>query len=294
MANILAKKALLVSLKISLWGAKTQDNEATNEVLDKHQAAKDSGQFVKQLLSKDTMGQIQSVNGLARTYHRLHTLPWLSNGSRILPLALYQEYATKMKELESNFDSAVDAFIQQYPRYVKEAAAKLGGLYNPGDYPSAKSLMSSYTFNCYIHPIPDKDDFRVSLAADEMKTLKRDLEENMQKQMKTAMKNVGERVLAVVGNMADRLKNYKPANREKGIGAQNTFRTSLVRNVEELARLMEAFNMADNKVIAKLQADIHNKLCQFDYDTLKEDSNARKQVSKSAFEILAQVKEYLG
>jgi hypothetical protein len=69
----------------------------------------------KSLLAKDALAKITTVSGAAREYHYEATLPWLQDGSRILPSDNFFVYSERMRKLKEEFDLCVAEFVSSYP-----------------------------------------------------------------------------------------------------------------------------------------------------------------------------------
>jgi hypothetical protein len=126
--------------------------------------------------------------------------------------------------------------------------------------------------------------------------LKAQIEASTNKALGNAMRDTAERILETVGRMADRLSNYKPAfEKEDGekVAAENIFRDSLVENVRELADILPAFNLTDDKLLEKIATKIKSDLCEFDAKELRENDNARLKVAQAAERILSDVKDFM-
>lgn len=295
MTNILAKKAVLATLQISSWGVRRVDHDATDEVLNKHQANGDAGMFTKRLLAKDAVADIKRAKWAARSYHMSRTQPWLQAGTRLLPTSLYLEYAKEMQKHKEEFERVVRELIKDYPKHVKAAERELGSLFNAEDYPTATTLASTYSMDIMIDPVPDKGSFMPGLTIDvaDLAEIKTDLEKRMKSQLEAALKDVAERMAEAVGHMVGKLKEYKPANHKKGMKASNTFRDSLVENIRELTDLIPSFNLSNDATLDKLHKRLLKEICPIDPNALREDSNVRAKVAKSAQDILDEIQQFM-
>ena len=63
------------------------------------------------------------------------TLPFVEAGTRLIPRQLVGDFEARMSLLKDELASAVDELQQEWPRLKEAAAARLGTLYNPDDYP---------------------------------------------------------------------------------------------------------------------------------------------------------------
>src|SRR5258708_4226650 len=90
--NLLSQKAILTSLTIGGWSARRYDEKVTKDTNRRQNAADDAGRYNKLLINKEGIAEINRVTSAARNAHYQLTMPWLDDGARILPSALYDEY----------------------------------------------------------------------------------------------------------------------------------------------------------------------------------------------------------
>lgn len=301
--NLLAQKAVLASLNISKWGARKRDEKVTAEVHRAHGASRDSGAYSKRLIDLANMKEIGSVYTEARNYHYRMTQPWMDDGQRLLPTALYLEYTAEQQRLRREYEAAVAKFVEEYPSFIQKAQKSLNGLFNAHDYPRASQIASHFSFDLRILPCPDtdKDDFRIAVASEHVEDIRRDIEKRMNAVMDGTLQDSAERIQDVVGHMAERLKAYKPAEKatkgakkKKGVEkAEHTFRDSLVENVRELAALLPAFNLKNDPTMIAITERIAQCLCANDADDLRENDKLRRAVAKDADAILRDVSQFI-
>lgn len=103
-----------------------------------------TGRYSKRLVAKERLEEIAQIATRARHHHE-QTLPWLDEGSRILPAANYFDYMQRQNAYAAEFEQAVSAFAGIYPAVVNEARQSLNGLFNPADYPSADQISGLFT-----------------------------------------------------------------------------------------------------------------------------------------------------
>jgi hypothetical protein len=292
MTSLLSQKAVLSSLNIGVWQARKYDRKVSEETNKAHGAKEDAGRYNKSLIAREHLNEIAVPAYLASVVHRDKTQPWLNDGIRILPTANYLEVAAELRKLKVQFDEAADKFIPKYPDMIAEAKRNLNGMFNEADYPSPQRIREKFHFDVKIFPVPDAKDFRIDIAQEHLKDLQRDVELRIKEALDAAMKDSFNRIIEVVGHMAERLNSYKPSTK-KGERAQGTFRDTLVDNVRDLAKLLPAFNLTGDKTLAKLTKQIETELCRNDAETLREAPDVRKAVAESATQILQQVSAYM-
>lgn len=287
MGTQLQEKAMLARLNISQWTARKYDKKISDEVADRHadQTAdkNDVGRYNKILIAQAAVKKIAEVVNEARTFHYVNTLPWHDDGARLLPAKNYPAYMKRMRELHSEFDARVREFVDSYPALMDEARKRLDSMYNEADYPRAAEVISRYSYNVAFDPIPTGTDFRVTLTGGEIDRIAAEVNGRLQQAQEAAMKDLWQRLHAVVSKMADRMAD-----------ADAKFKNSLVGNIVELVDLLPALNIADDPELEAMRRRVEKTLCQYDPKELRENKNNRDAAAKDAKTILDAMSGYMG
>ena len=208
MRQALEKKAMLVTLNISTWTARTLDIRTTNEVLVAKQADASVGRFNKALLPNNTtIKAIRKNAGSARHYNYQQTLPWSDNGARIIPTARFMEHSRKMGEFKAEQEKLVNQFKQEYLDAVKEAEGVMGQLFDENDYPVKDVVDEKFSFSIDYVQVPVSEDFRVDLAEEEVIKLKASLDKRKDMAIHEARQDMYVRLQRVVNHMAEKLED---------------------------------------------------------------------------------------
>jgi hypothetical protein len=301
--NLLSEKAILASLTIGGWSARKYDEKVTAETNRRNNAKEDAGRYNKLLIAKDSIGEINQIMGKARTASYHLTMPWLDDGARILPSALYDEYAKTMRAFRVEYEAAVKKFAEGYPMMVEAAKERLNGMFNAEDYPDVEEMTmydykknpwGRFKFETILLPCPDASDFRVDLADEHANDIRADIETRMNAALQNAMTGPIQRVMSVVGAMVDRLTAYKPAKPGSGKRSEGTFRDSLVDNIRDLVELLPSFNIAGDKALTDITVRMKAELCRNDADVLRDDPKVREATKKAAKAILADAEQMMG
>lgn len=287
--NLLAQKAVLAAVTISMWTARRFDRIVTDETNKQHNAEADAGRYNKLLIDKRDLEPLTKVHSAARMRHYMLTQPWLDDGSRLLSSTLYMSYAAEMRKFKIEFDAAAEKFSNDYPNMIERAKKRLNGMFNSADYPV--SIRSHFNFDIKIMPCPDASDFRVDLAKEHLSEMQSDVEARMKQALDATMNDIKERITNVVGHMAERLKAYKPSDGDNR--AESTFRDSLVDNVRELTGLLPAFNLIGDKKLDAICKRMEKELCTEDADTLRTEAKVRQSVTKAADKILTDIASFM-
>jgi len=248
MSNPLQSKAMLAQLSISQWTGRKADKKVTGEV-ERNHGAHDSGKFNKILVAKELLDPIAKIAGRARDYHYNFTLAWSDSGPRLLPSALFAEYTTTFRGLKSEFEKAVNVMVNQYPIEVQAARNRLGTMYEPGDYPDPSDIYSKFGIKTEFMPVPDGDDFRVEVSADERAELAESVRHAVHNRQAGAVRATYDRIRDVVSKIEERLTQ-----------PDAIFKDTLITNAIDLCRVLDGLNITDDPEITSICADMRNHL----------------------------------
>jgi hypothetical protein len=223
----LSSRAMLCSLSISQWSASKHDRQASEEIAAYHGAQSDVGRYNKLLIPKETLADVRRIAGGARQEHHFMTLPWDDNGYRVLPAAVYMEHAEKLREYSRQFMVAVEVFAAQFDQLVLESRSRLGGLFRAEDYARPKDIREKFAFETKVMPLPDANDFRVSLGHEEKDRIKRQIAASVEASLTVASQELWQRMYEAVSHLAERLTAYKVTDQ----GIECPFRDSIVTNL---------------------------------------------------------------
>jgi len=288
----LSERAMLSSLHISSYTGMMADKEVSEEVSESHKADKKlAGRYNKRLINAKFMNGVASAHRVAKDTHRLMTLPWEDDGTRILTTSGYIDYTKRMRECRLTVEDEVKKFVEGLPEYIEEAKIRLGSMFNAADYPTQDELLGKFGFDVEIKPVPEAGDFRAQLSDDQTKAIIKDIEKRSNARLDRAIKDVFERVAKLVEHMSTRLKEYQPSGDD---GPSNRkIRDTLVYNIYELAEAMPALNVNDDPRIEELRQQLLSELVEHSPEILRTDAKVRKETITKADRILKKVGQYL-
>jgi hypothetical protein len=284
----LSSRAMLCSLSISQWSASKHDRQASEEIAVQHGAQPDAGRYNKLLMPKENLAELQRIAGEARREHYFMTLPWDDNGYRVLPAAVYMEHTEKLRSYDCEFMAAVELFAAQFDRLVLESRARLGGLFRAEDYPTSKQIHDKFSFDTKVMPLPDANDFRVSLGDEEKDRIKRQITASVEASLSIASRDLWQRMYEAVAHMAERLSAYK-ANEE---GIEHPFRDSIVTNLVKLVDVMPRLNITGDTELERLTEQVRTSLL-IDPKELRKSEDVRAETAKTAAKIAEQMSGYM-
>lgn len=274
---MLRDKAMLVRLSISQWSGRRFDKKATAEVETAHNT-KNIGRFNKTLVDPQLLKGVTTAAGRIRTAHYMRTMPWDDAEYRLLPSEMYYEHSELMQQLEDDFWNQVNHIVDNYDLEVQRSSTRLGPLFDPSEYPSPAELRARYDVRWSIIPLPDKEDFRIDLGAEEVARIQEGIEERIASATHAAVADIWHRLAETVKRAHDRLST-----------PDAVFRDTLIGNIEDLCGLIPKLNVTNDPELERLRLDVEAKLAGHEPQTLRDNQTARKQVADDASSILSEM-----
>lgn len=275
-------RALLVQLSISQWTARKYDKKASKEVTTAHGAASAAGRFNKSLLPmNDYLDAVHKKATSIRTKFYENTLPWGMDGMQMLPTSNYLNFMTEFRKERDEWNWHVNNFLNVYSDLVEDAKQSLGSLYDPADYPSQADITRKFNMDLAVFPVPTND-FRVSIASDELTRIQQDVERRVQQAQSTAMNEVWQRLFDRVKHMAEKLSDPKAI-----------FRDSMVENAREICALLPRLNFADDPNLEAMRQQVEASLLKHP-DALRNNPDLRRDTAAEAKAIMDKMSAFMG
>lgn len=274
----LSQRALLVSVNISQWTGRKLDRKATETANAAHKADATAGAYHKKLLpGAKELEAVALIASQTRKFYYEQTLPWMSDGTRIISAKNYLKFVAEMRKLKSQFENAVKDFAAAYPDLKKQAAAKLGDLYSADEYP--EDIEEKFNLEVSYFPLPDAKDFRVEISEAE----KREFQRKMREVESQAMRDAWARLHNVVKNAAEKLSDPKAI-----------FRDSLIENIEEMTALLPMLNVSEDANLDAATREVRELVSKLSPATLRENAQERDKASKALRDIERNLSPFMG
>lgn len=278
MTTNLSNRAMLARLTISQWTARKFDKRETAELALKHGTAQELARVNKSLLPfAASLEAVHKKSGEIRTAYYGYTLPW-QEGENIITSEGYMKFILAMRPMLSDWRGLVRTFLADYPQLRADAPLLLNGLYREADYPSVYDLERKFDIDLMFRPLPDSQDWRVTLADDEMADLKRQCEEQSAKQAAAAMRAAWERIHKVVTHAAERLRDPRAV-----------FRDTLVENARDLCAILPSLNLTNDPNLESIRTALEGALCAQKPETLRIAPDVRAETVAKLQEIERQM-----
>lgn len=276
---MLANKAMLVNLKISQWTGKKNDRRATDTVESSYATKGNVGQYSKKLLPGAVeLENIQRLAGILRVFFYRETLPWFSDGSRILSSKNYMDFTASFRAKKSEYDNAVKVFLNEYPVLKEDARAKLGSLFVESEYPSPEYLAKTFACEIAFMPIPEIGDFRVEILDSE----KESFLNRMRETELNAVQDCWTRLHDVCAKAATKLQDSK-----------SVFRDSLIENIQDMCQLLPKLNVTDDPNLETMRVQVEKLLTEVTPDVCRNSVVERNTAAAKLDDITAKMSAFM-
>lgn len=279
---------LIAVLSISSWTNSGRDSDAELELAHKHSCNERRIRVTKELLSKDNCPELAHVKALerkARDIWRDMTLPWMDRGGgRILAAEVHGTFLAKMHDVSSELEKAWKDLAKVFDRKVADEQGSMGSMFKKEDYPTGEQLLKMFNFDIDIMPLPKVKDIRLSVRSNELKKIKQDYENMVQRKLDQAVKAPWIRVHKVISHMMDRLE-------AKDLDPSSRLYESVVFNIKDLADLLPDLNITKDPELDKMALDLKRKLTMYDVGLLKESPLLRKELQNNGRKLLIKAED---
>ena len=274
------EKALLVKLSVSQWYNRTIDRKVTDEVAQRYEVAEQEDKYVKTLLPRVAVRNIQRAISDLRTFHYTNTLPWQDDSVRILSSGNFFQYQQGIATRRAKLDEVVAEFVSNYPKWLDHARKTKKGLFDETQYPTASGISNHYKVNVTFLPFPNVADFRVDIDGKELEQIKTQTAQALTEALSSANQNLIDRLYERVYLLYSALND-----------PEKIFRDNTVTSIVETADLVERLNVTNDTRVASAVSASRTALQDVHPDMLRSSPDFRNKVALRAAELLTAFKK---
>jgi hypothetical protein len=274
------EKALLVKLSVSQWYNRVIDRKVTDEVAQRYEVTEQEDRYVKTLLPRVAVRNIQRAINDLRTFHYANTLPWRDDSVRILSSNNFFQYQQGIAARRAKLEEAVDEFVKNYPKWLDYARKTKKGLFDETQYPTASGIRDHYKVNITFLPFPNVADFRVDIDNNELERIKRQTEQALSDALASANQHLIDRLYERVYLLYSALND-----------PEKIFRDNTVNSIVETADLVERLNVTNDTRVASAVAAARAALQDVHPDMLRSNPDFRNKVALRCAELLTAFKK---
>lgn len=274
------EKAMLVKLSVSQWYNRVIDHKVTNEIAQKYEVTEQEDKYVKTLLPRIAVRNIQRAISDLRTFHYANTLPWQDGSVRILSSSNFFQYQQGIAARRAKLDEAVAEFVSNYPKWLDHARRTKKGLFDETQYPTASGIRDHYKVNITFLPFPNVADFRVDIDDKELERIKAQTVQALTEALSSANQSLIDRLYERVHLLYSALND-----------PERVFRDSTVTSIMETADLVERLNVTNDTRVNSAVAATRAALQDVHPDMLRNSPNFRNKVALRCAELLTAFKK---
>lgn len=274
------EKAMLVKLSISQWYNRAIDRKVADEIAQKYEVTEQEDTYVKTLLPRVAVRDIQRAIGDLRAFHYTNTLPWQDDSVRILSSGNFFEYQQGIAARRAKLDEAVAEFVSNYPKWLEHARKTKKGLFDEMQYPTASGIGNHYKVNVTFLPFPNVADFRVDIDDKELERIKKQTQTALVDALSSANQSLIDRLYERVYLLYSALND-----------PEKVFRDNTVTSIVETADLVERLNVTGDARVASAVSASRAALQDVHPDMLRSSPDFRNKVALRAAELLTAFKK---
>lgn len=274
------EKALLVKLSLSQWYNKAIDRKVTDEIAQRYEVTEQEDKYVKTLLPRVAVRNIQRAISDLRTFHYANTLPWQDDSVRILSSSNFFQYQQGIAARRAKLDEAVAEFVSNYPKWLDHARKTKKGLFDETQYPTASGIGNHYKVNVTFLPFPNVADFRVDINDKELEQIKAQTAQALTEALGSANQSLIDRLYERVYLLYSALND-----------PEKIFRDNTVTSIVETADLVERLNVTSDRRVNSAVAASRTALQDVHPDMLRSSPDFRNKVALRCAELLTAFKK---
>jgi len=243
----LAKSAMLVSVNIVNGGLLGErKNAKATALIHKTYSIADKRAKASTFLIDRKHPKVKAVVAASQRVREVlykYTLPWGDDKTRLLSISVHKLFSKKISEAEVELREAWDEYLHVYPSLVADSERKesgLGGLFDASQYPSVKKARELFAFKLTYWPVPSSGNFVADIAHEAAAKAKADMALEIETRLKTSAQELVNRGREAVATLMERLQSFN----KKADG--KIIKDTLIKNLEEVAHLIENMNITGN------------------------------------------------
>lgn len=240
--NGIRSKAICLNLTVSRLGTRRR---VPSGMVEADVQDKTLLKVAKVILDADALDAVGRVDGQAKAwlYARALESPLFRAGIYLIPLGLVEEVDAKLKAVEAERATCIDAFLAMYDAIRDNARVRLAGLFDPTDYPSVAAVRATFGMRWQWIGFD---------APAQLESLNRELWQREREKAGAAWAEAADDIrLALRATCAELVAHLAERLQPAADGKRRVFRDSAVTN---LTQFLDLFDKRDVTSDAELQA----------------------------------------
>lgn len=273
---------LLAHLSFSVYAGRKKDRATGEEVQHNKNATDASAASVYKYLfagSKELANIVKLRARITSEHYRL-TTPFSDAGERLLHVKILSDYSAMIARARSDWDDAVQVFLDRYDLLVAAAAFKLGDLFNRQEYPTRAQVARKFSMRSTLEPLVTGSNVLLQTMDAAVREIHEGYADLLDQRMAVAQRESWTRMHAVLARLSKQLKVSDD-------GKKSTFHSSMVQSILDECDRLGAYNVQADPDLERARQQIAQSLLHLDADVLRTDLTTRAAVKNVADQLLA-------
>jgi len=270
---------MLGTLSMSVWVGRKNARQQAEKIENEEGARKGAMSAAKHLMvGVSSHEAVVKYAAGVRKWWTDQTVPWFGGrgGPRAVLAASVIDLTSQVGEKMREFDSLVDAFVQDYENTYSARVFDLGTLYNPKEFPLPRDMHKRFRWSLAWDVLPPAADIRILDGIDpaELKRMEQAAIEQERERIARATSDIAQRLYKCVESMHKTMsiKHGDPGGK---------FHASKLENITALADLIPSLNFMQDPKLDEM-AKLARKLALKSPEELKGDEVKRATAAKEA------------
>ena len=286
----LATSSMLVSVDVNVWTATKQDRGISDEVTTMKKAELGTGKFTKYLFAKNPKHhRIVKLRQLIHKWIKTSTYRW-NNSQDLLPTVDLEKFKEEYEKYESEFNTAVEDFLENYQTLVSDEAFKQGDMFDKNDYPSVEELRHKFNMRLYVAEVPSHD-FRCQVSQDTADDLKAEYQQQADSIVHSVIDTQVNRVVDVMKSISHCCETIESKDKEGNpVFRKRAIYDTTFQRAKALVNTIKNFKPIDNDQSDKLQSavdELEKVIGGVSTDLLRDSDSTRAEVKQGIDDILS-------
>lgn len=274
----LPSRSMFASLTVKVWQASSMDRAIAMGVERDMEADNRTMKVVKSLAPSEHLLPLRRLANYGREEHKRLTLPGLKDGVQLLATRMFDDYAFTQQKIKDAFEQEVKRFVGKYPHIIEVAPERLGGAYRAEDFPSVEQISGYFDYSVTFAPVPETGNWLLDdVDYEDMARLRNQVENDNNKMYREASKELFERGLNVLDNLAKQAEQFK-----EGQPNGSLLREATINSVKEMSVLISAMNITADPVLEQIGEEMRSKFHDLDAKEMQHSQEKRTDIADFA------------
>jgi hypothetical protein len=277
-ANELRQTMGAVRVSFSWLGTQRKLSDAqTKQAADTFDASTDLVTASKKLIDtkNPTYKTLTAIKSQVWSYWRTMTLPFPQLGVRLIRQADVEAFETRMREFREQLMAAAANLQLEYDTLKNAAREKLGGLYNPSDYPATLEGVFELSWE---YPAVDAPNYLMTFNPELYAQEQNRIQQRFEAAVVMAEDAFAEQLQEMVAHLIERLT-------DKPDGERKVFRNAAIENFKEFYDNFRRMNVRSNEQLDGLIRQANDLVAGVDVKDLRENKDMRQNLSRQMAEV---------